>query len=52
MDNDFYMKAANGMKVGQIKIMTGILLLVAREDGVWLETTSGKKLEWIVESNQ
>lgn len=49
MNNDFYINAANGMKVGQIKIMTGRLLLVARIDGVWLETVTGQKLEFIAE---
>lgn len=52
MNNDFYISAAKGMKIGQIRIMSGLLVLVARVDGVWLETASGQKLEWIVESNQ
>ena len=52
MNNDFYINAANGMTVGQIKVMTSILILVARIDGVWLETVNGQKLDWIAESNQ
>ena len=52
MDNDFYSNAAKGMKAGQIKIMTSILLLVARADGIYLETVHGEKLEWIAEANQ
>ena len=51
MDNDFYSNAAKGMKAGQIKIMTSILLLVGRVDGVYLETVNGAKLEWICEVN-
>lgn len=52
MNNDFYSNEAKGMIVGQIKHMTSILRLVARVDGVWLETAGGQKLEWIAESNQ
>ena len=47
MNNDFYIKAANCMKVGQIKIISSLLVLVARIDGVWLETVTGQKLEFI-----
>lgn len=52
MNSDFYISAAEGMAVGQIRIMTNLLVLVARVDGVWLETITGRKLEWITESNQ
>lgn len=47
MNNDFYINAARGLAVGQIKVMSSLLVLVARIDGVWLETVTGQKLEWI-----